>query len=142
MLSRALMNVSAVGVFLGVCGCWSMAQVKEPVQPTEGSVEIRLTPPRTLDVRNPDGSRTSVEAVTMVRGQPLSVRGDSLTLRIDSWQGGNPFGDHKLAGETVLPVSDPGVTFFREHLSITKMLVTVAIVIGLVALAIGQAAIA
>jgi hypothetical protein len=129
-------------LFAVCCGCRSTAQLKEPVDPTEGTIEIRLSPPRTLDVRRPNGMRTSLEAVTVIRGQPLSVRGDSVTLRVDSWEGGNPFGDHAQSGETVLSTSDPGVTFFRERLSVTKMLLTAAIVVGLVALAIGQAAVA
>ena len=141
MRSRAYLNVSLLGVVLGVYGCQSMSRVKEPVRPGDGTVEVRLAPPRTVDVRNPDGSRTSLEAVTLVRGRPISVRGDSVTLSMSSWEGGNPFKDHAQSGETVLSASDPEVGFFRDRFSIKKNLLLVAIVVGLVSLAVGQASV-
>jgi len=120
-----------------------MSPVKGPVQPGGATVEVRINPPRTLDVRDRDGFHTSLEAVSRVRGQPISVRGDSVTFRIDSWRGGSPVSDHAPAwAQTVLSASDPEVAFFRDRLSLTKNLLFVAITVGLVALAIGQAAVA
>jgi hypothetical protein len=102
-----------------------------------------MNPPRTLDVRNVDGSRTSLEGVTRLRGEPIDVRRDSVVFRVESWEGGSPAGDHEGASAmTVLPASDPQVGFYQDHISIKKNLLTVAIVIGLVALAIGQASVA
>lgn len=141
LLSHAYLNVSLVGVLLGVCGCQSMSVVKERVEPGEGTVEVRFAPPRTVEVRNPDGSRTSLEAVTKLRGQPITVRGDSVTIRLNSWEGGNPFSDHPESGETVLSASDPGVGFFKDRFSVKKNLLVVAIVVGLLSLAIGQASV-
>ena len=143
MLSHPYLNVSLLGVVLGVSGCQSMSQVREPLRPGAGSVEVRMNPPRTLDVRNPDGSRTSLEAVSLLRGEPLDVRSDSVVFRIDSWEGGNPVGDHATTSAmTVLPTSDPQVGFYQDRISWKKNLLTVAIVIGLVALAISQASVA
>jgi hypothetical protein len=143
VLSQPYLNVSLLGVVLGVSGCQSMSQVREPVRPGQGLVEVRMNPPRTLDVHNANGSRGSLEAVSRLRGEPLSVRGDSVVFRIDSWEGGNSASDHEAAyAMTVLPTSDPQVGFYQDHISIKKNLLTVAIVIGLVALAIGQASVA
>jgi hypothetical protein len=142
LLSRARLNVSLLGVLLGVSGCQSMSPVKGPVEASDGPVEIRITPARTLDVRDRDGSRTSLEAVSRARGSIPGVRGDSVTFRIDSWRGGSPVGDHKPTwAQTVLSASDPEVTFFRDRVSVTKNLVMVAVVVALVSLAIGQASV-
>ncbi len=142
LLSRARLNVSLLGVLVAMCGCQSMSPVRGPVQPSDGPVEIRITPARTLDVRDRDGSRTSLEAVSRARGHIPSVRGDSVTFRIDSWRGGSPVGDHRpIWAQTVLSASDPEVTFFHDRVSLTKNLVAVAIVVGLVSLAIGQASV-
>ena len=101
-----------------------------------------MDPARSLDVLNADGSRTSVEAVSRLRGEPIEVRGDSVRFRIDSWRGGSPVADHtEVSARTVLPASDPQVGFFQDHFSLTKNLVVVAVVVGLVALAIGQASV-
>jgi hypothetical protein len=143
VLSHPYLNVSLLGVVLGVSGCQSMSQIREPLRPGQGTVEVRMNPPRTLDVRNADGSRTSLDAVSRLQGEPVDVRRDSVVFRIDSWEGGNAAGDHEAASAmTVLPASDPQVGFYRDRISIKKNLLTVAIVIGLVALAIGQASVA
>ena len=143
MLSRTHLNVSLLGVLLGVSGCRSMSQVKEPIRPGEGTVEVRIDPARTLGVQNLDGSRTSLEAVSRVWGEPIEVRGDSVRFRIESWQGGSPGADRaEYAANTVLPMSDPQVSFFQDHFSWKKNLFAVALTVGLVALAIGQASVA
>ena len=119
-----------------------MSPIREPLQPGGGTVEIRIAPSRTLNARNPDGSQTSLEAVNRVRAEPIGVRGDSVTFRIDSWWGGNPVEEHKKTqAETVLSASDPDVSFFRDRISLKKNLLAVAIVVGLVALSIGQASV-
>ena len=143
MLSRTRLNVSLLGVLLGVSGCRSMSQVKEPMRPGGGDVEVRIDPARTLDVQNQNGSRTSLEAVSRVWGEPIEVRGDSVRFRIESWQGGSPVVDRaEYAAKTVLPMSDPQVSFFQDHFSWKKNLIAVALTVGLVALAIGQASVA
>lgn len=112
------------------------------MEASDGPVEIRITPARTLDVRDRDGTRSSLEAVGRARGSIPSVRGDSVTFRIDSWLGGSPVGDHKPTwAQTVLSASDPELTFFQDRVSVTKNLVLVAVVVGLVSLAIGQASV-
>jgi hypothetical protein len=81
---------------------------------------------------------TSLEAVSRIWGEPIEVRGDSVRFRIDSWRGGTAAGP-RTEVSAVLPMSDPQVGFFQNHFSWTRNLVWVAIVIGLVALSIGQA---
>ena len=143
MLSHPFLNVSLLGVVLGVSGCQSMSQVREPLRPGEGTVEVRMNPPRTLDVQNANGSRTSLEGVSRLQGEPIDVRRDSVVFRINSWEGGNPAADHEgVSAMTVLPASDPQVGFYQDRISIKKNLLTAAMVIGLVALAIGQASVA
>jgi hypothetical protein len=140
-VSRAFFGVSLLGVSLILSGCHSMMPVRGEVQP-ERAFEVRFSPERAIDVRNPDGSRTSLGAVGRIQGQAISVRGDSVTFRIDSWRGGNPVEEHtETRLETVLPTSDPGVSFFRNRISVKKNLLAVAIVVGLVSLAIGQASV-
>jgi hypothetical protein len=137
------MNVSLLGVLSGVFACQSMSPVKEPLRPGGGTVEVRIDPARRLDVQNADGSRTSLEAVSRVWGEPIEIHGDSVRFRIESWRGGSPAADRtEYAAKTVLPMSDPQVGFFQDHFSWKKNLFAVALTVGLVALAIGQASVA
>jgi hypothetical protein len=102
-----------------------------------------MTPPRTMDLRLADGSRTSLEAVSHIRGQVLGTRGDSVVLGIESWRGGQPSVDHVgISGQTLLHSSDPALLVPRQHFSPKKTLLMVSIMAGLVALAVGQAAVA
>jgi hypothetical protein len=139
LLSRPGSTIALVGVLLGLCGCRSMSPVRDPVESGGGTVEIRITPPRTLDVRNPNGSRTSLDSVSRVRGEPVNLRGDSVTFRIDSWRGSSRIDGIEGVGETVFSRSDPEVSFFRNRVSVKKNLALVAVIGGLVALSIGQA---
>jgi hypothetical protein len=142
LLFRLVLNVSLLLAGVGMTGCHSMSRVSEGVQPG-GTFEMRFSPARTIEARRPDGSRISLPAVREADVQALSVRGDSVTVEIEEWEGGSPVDEHREAAGTQATFSsnDPEVSFFQNRISVTKNLLAVGVVIGLVALAIGQASV-
>jgi hypothetical protein len=143
MLRSARWQASFIVVTIGICGCHSTSGTAGRLGPTAEPVEIRMTPPRTLDLRLADGSSTSLEAVSHIRGQVLGTRGDSVVLGIESWRGGEPSVDHVgVSGQTVLHAADPALSIPQQHFSPQKTLLMISVMVGLVALAVGQAAVA
>jgi len=120
-----------------------MSRVSEGVQPG-GTFEIHFTPARTIEARRPDGSRISLPAVREAGVQALRVQGDSVTVEIARWEGGSPFGERpeSVGAQATFSSSDPELSFFQNRISVTKNLLVVGVVVGLVSLAIGQASVA
>jgi hypothetical protein len=142
MRSRVLTKLSMLGALFTVFACHSMGHVPPPTEAGREVMEIRMTRTRSLDVVDVDGSRRTLELVRIVRGQPIGMRGDSLLLQLHSWRGGNPDANHADLGQAAISTSDTGVSFFENRFSVNRTLMVLAIVVGLVALAIGQASVA
>lgn len=143
LLLRALLNASVLGMVSLVSGCHSVYPVTEPLTPGSGTVELRLISPRTIEARRPDGSRVTLDAVTAARGRPIRVRGDSAVIQIESWRGGTPPSDHREQPwvEAALKTSDPELRIFQKRISSRKTLLTLAIIVGVISLGVGQASV-
>ena len=68
-------------VFSAATGCVRTVQVWPPPIPTEAPVTVRFIGSRTL-VFESEGGRDSVTAVREVRGRVVSVKADTLVLRV------------------------------------------------------------
>ena len=118
--------------------------VSAPLEPGSAIVETRLTPPRTVEARRADGSRTLLEELTIARGRVTAVRGDSVVIQIESWRSARAPEEHteQPSVTATLGASESAIRAYERHLSISKTLLTLGIVVGVVALAISQASIA
>ena len=121
-----------------------MARVAKPTAPDDDAFDIRFNPWRDVAARLPDGSVVLLPAVSKATGTIARVKGDTVTMVLDSWRGEFPAADHdaEAGTEATFSVSDAAVTFHQSRFSPTKSLVLLGTIVGLVALAIGQASVA
>jgi hypothetical protein len=141
LLIRALLGA---GVLLVANGCHSMARVSKPIVADYDAVEIRFNPWRDITARAPDGSPILLSAVSKARGTVARVKGDTITVLLGSWRGEFPPADHDLESgtEAWFSASDSALTFHRNRFSPIKSLVLLGSVVGMFALAVGQASVA
>jgi len=120
-----------------------MSRVSKGVEP-RGTVEIHFSPARTIDAWRPDGSRVSLPSVTQAHGEAIRGHPDSVTLRIKRWEGGSPFGQRPDAkgAQATFSSSDPEISYYQRRISVMKSTLLAGTIVGLIALAIGQADIA
>jgi hypothetical protein len=118
-----------------------MARVGTPTTADDAVFEIRFNPWREVTARTPNGSPVLLTSMSKAVGSFVSVDRDSLRMQLDSWRGEFPPADHELEPYTqvTFPTSDPGITFHRRRFSTVKTLLLAGSIVGLIALAIGQA---
>ena len=126
-----------------VGACHSMSRVPQPTD-GDGVYEIRFSPSRTIDVRGVDGSPVSLSGVKQARVRTARMAGDSLTVRIAAWSS-ERLGINELPAydaEATFIRTDAGLSFYERRMSTKKNLLLAAVIVGGLALAAGQAAIA
>ncbi len=140
----AYLKVTLIAAVSLSAGCRSVVPVNVPVEPGSGIVEIRLASPRTIEARRPDGSPVTLQELTMARGRMTEVRGDSIVFQIESWRSARAPAEHseQPSVAATFGASDSAIRAYERRVSASKTLLALGIVVGLVALAIGQAAIA
>ena len=121
-----------------------MARVSKPIVPGYDAFEIRFNPWRDVTAIGPDGSPILLSAVSKARGTVARARGDTITVVLESWRGEVPPADHDLDSgtEARFSTSDSALTFHQTRFSPIKSVVLLGSVVGMVALAIGQASVA
>jgi hypothetical protein len=137
------LNAWLVVLALSGTACHSMAHITQPSEPNPGTLEIRFNPSRNIDAVQPDGSRIPLTAVSRVRGSATLIQGDSISMQLHSWTADNPMGKNGQVGLiATLAASDAGISYYARRVSVKKSLLLAAVIVGAIALGVGQADVA
>ena len=141
MFSRPPLNTYVLLVGVTTTACHSMAHVSRPVESDDRTFEIGFNPARNIEGVRADGSRITLAAVTRASGNPVAVRGDTVTMHLGWWKSGNPANESSepMGVNAMFAASDAGVSYYQRRVSVMKSAVLVGTIVGLVALGIGQA---
>lgn len=142
MLRRFALSAFTFSAAVALAGCHSMGPTESPLQQGE-AIEIGFDSPRTIIAFSSDGSARTLADAKLLRGRVLAFRTDSVTMAVDSWVGEIASQNHEDASvSATVSTRDPSVRLTERRISMMKTLLTFGVMLGLVALGIGQAAVA
>ena len=144
MFSYRALSACLIVAGIIVSGCHSTAHVAQPNVSAGKPVEMRFTPARTIEVVDANESRRSLPDVVSASGIVAESRGDSVMVSVVSWKRDGEKDDRAEPRPlyAAFAIADPGISYHQRRFSTMKTLVLLGSIVGLIALAIGQASVA